>query len=771
MLLLFLVCFTAACSPGKSEGINSGADSSQAVLPEEEAVDGLGQDDGEEISAPVSDLAEDLLMDAAADDEELAAALAMDIVPETLTETTQDVCGKEMYEMLSRVIGSLDPEKTKTWEDIGRNLAAADTSLQRDDAMLALYEAACVLEIGNRARDGWLNANSFYEAESLWDGFEPDGSLFANTMEASPYEDNIGHMAGWDYAGSAGFFSLGQSSARSGKPFFTYRNDEMRFESAVCCSEAVRACVRLIYAWQEQYEGGYELPETDWNDPLLQEASAVYDAVLSSSSALVRGDTLTVGETYTGSAYYVSPEGNDENDGLSPETAWATLDKVQSADLQYGDAILFECGGAWYGRLKLRDGVAYSSYGEGEKPILTGSPLDAGEPSNWVLFAEGDNGVKIWRYAEDMPDCGIILFDGGRKTARKLYLPWEGEAYTNDAGEAFDPVRDLTGNLEFFSAVDYSGYSFPINVWQMTEEGVGGGLYLRCDAGNPGDVFDSVEIAVLSDGIQGGSEGCNTLDHLNIRCYSNSGVGPGNDSVIQNCEISWCGGAVKRYENYDGSIHYSSSGGALLLFGVGQTARNNYIHDCESKGIAVVINGRREGGDGQDQIRKDILAEHNVVQRCGGSIYLWTGFLDEAIGWTYEDIVFRENYLIDCGHGWCRNNDISQGSRTSVASALNVAGLFPTGEVLLENNLFYRSAGFLINYYGRDAAEQDNFPIMKGNCYVQDEEGALLRLSDEVHGDLVPGNFLAVQDEDLMESCMREYIGDKEGTIFILSEE
>ena len=214
------MCYYCSCSPGNSEGTDSGADSSQTVLAEEEAADGLGQDDGEEISDPVSAPAEDLLMDAAADDEELAAALAMNIVPETLTETTQNVCGKEMYEMISRVIGSLDPEKTRTWEDIGRNLAAADTSLQRDDAMLALYEAACVLEIGNRARDGWLDANSFYEAENLWDGFDPDGSLFANTMEASPYEDNIGHTAGWDYASSAGFFSLGQSSARIGKPFF-----------------------------------------------------------------------------------------------------------------------------------------------------------------------------------------------------------------------------------------------------------------------------------------------------------------------------------------------------------------------------------------------------------------------------------------------------------------------------------------------------------------------------------------------------------------------
>ncbi len=759
---VLLLCFIAACSRGTPDETASG------VAPDQE----LSREEAGESSAaasePLEGTTESSLADAASDDEELVAALTMDLVPESLTGLEQDVSGKEMYEMLVRVIRLLDPEKMELWEDTSKSLTVAEVPLQRDDAMLALYEAACVLGIGNRARDGWLNASYYYEAEQLWDGFEPDGTLFANVSEPSPYEDNIGHQPGWDYMTGARFFSLGQSSARSGKPFFAYRDDEVRFETPVCCEEAVRACVRLVYAWQEQFEGGYELPETDWDDPLLQDASAALAAVQNSSPVLVRGNTLTVGETHTGSAYYVSPEGNDENDGLSPQTAWATLDKVQSANLQYGDAVLFECGGTWYGTLKVTAGVAYSSYGEGEKPILTGSPLDAGQLSNWILFAEGDHGSKIWRYAQDVPDCGIILFDGGEKVARKLYLPWDGTGYKNSAGEAFDPLRDLTGDLEFFSEIDYTGYSFPINAWQLAEQGFSGGLYLRCDEGNPGDVFSRVEMAIQAEAIEGGNEGSNTFDHLNIRCYSNFGIGLGNNSVIQNCEISWCGGGVKRYENYDGSIQYSCSGGALLLFGIGQTARGNYIHDCESKGIAVVINGGGEGGDEQSQIRKDILAERNVVHRCGGSIYLWTGNLDEAIGWTYENIVFRGNYLIDCGYGWSRNNDLPQGNRSETASALNVAGLFPTGEVRLEENLFYRSAGVMVNCYGRDVMEQGSFPIMNGNIYVQDEGGALLRLADELHGDLVPGNFLASSDTDLMESCMHEYLGDENGAIFVI---
>ncbi len=757
-----LLCFMTACGNGTQDETAPSVDPSPELSGEEASSSPAPS------SAPLEETAESSLEDAASDDEELAAALTMGLVPESLTEPEQDVCGNEMYEMLARVIRLLDPEKTELWEDTGKSLAAAEAPLQRDDAMLALYEAACVLEIGHRARDGWLNASFYYSGEDLWDGYEPDETLFANFSEPSPYEDNIGNQPGWDYMTGAQYYALGQSSARSGKPFFAYRDSEVRFETPICCDEAVRACVRLVYAWQEQFAGGYEPPETDWDDPLLQDASAALAAIQNSSPAIVRGDTLTVGETYTGNAYYVSPEGNDENDGLSPETAWATLDKVQSADLQYGDAVLFECGGTWYGTLRVADGVAYSSYGEGEKPTLTGSPPDAGRSSNWILFAEGENGSKIWRYAQDVPDCGIILFDGGEKVARRLYLPWDGTGYKNGAGEAFDPVRDLTGDLEFFSEIDYTGFSYPINAWQLAEQGFSGRLYLRCDEGNPGDVFRRVEMAILAEATEGGNEGSNTFDHLNIRCYSNFGLGPGNNSVVQNCEISWCGGGVKRYENYDGIIQYGCSGGALLLFGIGQTARDNYIHDCESKGIAVVINGGAAGGDGHDQIRKDILAERNVVQRCGGSIYLWTGNLDESIGWTYEDIVFRGNYLIDCGYGWCRNNDISQGNRSETASALNVPGLLSTGEVRIEENLFYRSAGVLVNCHGIDITVQGSFPIMDENIYVQDEGGALLRKADELHGDMVPGNFLASSDADVMERCMREYLGDENGTIYVI---
>jgi hypothetical protein len=49
-----------------------------------------------------------------------------------------------------------------------------------------------------------------------------------------------------------------------------------------------------------------------------------------------------------GETYYVSPTGNDNADGLTPATAWASLGKVNAATFSPGSQILFARGGEWH---------------------------------------------------------------------------------------------------------------------------------------------------------------------------------------------------------------------------------------------------------------------------------------------------------------------------------------------------------------------------------------------------------------------------------------
>jgi parallel beta-helix repeat protein len=98
--------------------------------------------------------------------------------------------------------------------------------------------------------------------------------------------------------------------------------------------------------------------------------------------------------------------GNDAYNGLSENAAWKTTKKLQSIVFNAGDKVLFRCGQVFYGPLSVKyPGVTYSSYGQGEKPVISGF-TSAGP---WI--AKG-NGI----YETDCGSCGsslnLVVIDG-----------------------------------------------------------------------------------------------------------------------------------------------------------------------------------------------------------------------------------------------------------------------------------------------------------------------------------------------------------------------
>lgn len=97
--------------------------------------------------------------------------------------------------------------------------------------------------------------------------------------------------------------------------------------------------------------------------------------------------------TAAGRTFYVDPStGDDRNTGNAPARPWASLAKVNTADLQPGDTVRFRRGGTWRGTLRPRSGekgspVTYTGYGEGDKPLLLGSAA-ANDPADWVRTDE-----------------------------------------------------------------------------------------------------------------------------------------------------------------------------------------------------------------------------------------------------------------------------------------------------------------------------------------------------------------------------------------------
>lgn len=99
------------------------------------------------------------------------------------------------------------------------------------------------------------------------------------------------------------------------------------------------------------------------------------------------------------SIYYVSNDGCDQNDGLSPASAWKTIWKANSTH-QSGDEVRFRRGDTFYGTILSKAGISrsqptvYSAYGEGDKPII--SQLKTVKKGVWEKFSENVYRVDIF---------------------------------------------------------------------------------------------------------------------------------------------------------------------------------------------------------------------------------------------------------------------------------------------------------------------------------------------------------------------------------------
>jgi AraC-like DNA-binding protein len=75
----------------------------------------------------------------------------------------------------------------------------------------------------------------------------------------------------------------------------------------------------------------WERPITYNTAPLFNEQHSSYDAEAEKMRLAILNADSVVGPSLTGSTYYISPKGDDQNDGLSPQTAWRTLQNLQDA--------------------------------------------------------------------------------------------------------------------------------------------------------------------------------------------------------------------------------------------------------------------------------------------------------------------------------------------------------------------------------------------------------------------------------------------------------
>ncbi len=362
--------------------------------------------------------------------------------------------------------------------------------------------------------------------------------------------------------------------------------------------------------------------------------------------------------------YYISPNGNNANDGKTPETAWKTLTKLKN-DFASGTYICFERGGLWRGQITAQKGVTYTAYGVGEKPKIYGSPFDGANASLWTK-TDAEN---IWSIEMTCEDVGTLVFNHGEAHAIKCIIRTEndGSTYNNTTGEVFNSYADLTTDLHFYHDGDI--------------------LYLYSEQ-NPGERFSSIEFSAHGHAFSVDGDNV-TIDNLCIKYTGSHGVGAGtvNNLTVQNCEFGWIGGSIQKvFENDNYATRY---GNAVEIYGGCDVfnVTDNYIYQVYDAGITQQIN------NSDPVYQKNMNYSRNVIEYCNYSIeYFIT--CSETNPSRMENFLIEDNYMWYAGMGLCEQ-------RPNKHAAAHIKGwAYPwcnrATNYSVKNNLFLYSKDMLV---------------------------------------------------------------------------
>lgn len=422
-----------------------------------------------------------------------------------------------------------------------------------------------------------------------------------------------------------------------------------------------------------------------------------------------------------GTTYYVANDGDDAADGKTPATAWKTLARVTEAELAEGDGVRFRRGDLFRGAFKTKPGCTYAAYGEGEKPKFYGWDFSLADPALWELYDAEHN---IWKMTKLILDCGTLVFNDGEAHCRKLIPSYRNGKFVCRDNEdiEFCMARDMDRDLDMVCFYDErttdkptKGEDFPIPI--MDAESLGT-LFLRCDKGNPAEVYSEIE-ALPRRGCVGIGRNANvTVDNLCLKyigCHAISGGGHVSGLHVSNCEIGWIGGTIQHYFGTDPN-YVQGRRGSVTRFGNGieiyggcddYIVKDCYIYQVYDAGMThqVTTNGKK-------YTMTDIHYVDNVVEYC---VYSIEYFLEKTAGDTesfIDNCEISGNILRFAGYGWGQQ-------RHNTHTPAHIKGWSyenTASNYTVKNNIFDRSAYRLVHLV---AKKQESCPVMSANTYVQ----------------------------------------------------
>lgn len=375
-----------------------------------------------------------------------------------------------------------------------------------------------------------------------------------------------------------------------------------------------------------------------------QRDNFTYNEYIAATDAIAEhriAEILSDNTNYSGDhkrIYYISPNGDDKNDGLSPETPFKSLSRLDN--LTGNCAILFERGGVWRGSFTAKLNTTVSTYGEGERPVIYGSKMNYADPSLW----EETDTPNVYKLKKRINNAGIVVFNNTGVLGNTNEL----------VRQNVKSVKDLKNDLDY-----------------CTERST---LYMYSVDKSPAERFESIEIGENDHILKTHGSGI-TIE--NIALLYGGGHGVKSDTTakltVRNCVFGYIGGSW-----LSGSTRY---GNAVEVFGgaKGFAVKDNYMYQIYDTGATIQCNL------GGKCVQKDVSFIGNIIDYCCWGVEFYnTGGIGEKIT---ENFNISYNIIRNTGYGW---------GRTGVGEAFKSCNINSATDFNVYRNIFNSSIQTLV---------------------------------------------------------------------------
>ncbi len=544
--------------------------------------------------------------------------------------------------------------------------------------------------------------------------------------------------------------------------------DGIRYASTAYFSDVDKSTTNYAYIVEAVYTHGYELDGSNekWiscddndfyiakaSDTLVAELDAEYDRRVAEIRAAE--DEWTRGSSWNNIYYVSSKNGNDNNNGKSQSAPFKTLQKIMDLQnrgtIKSGDVVLLERGSEWHTTaaadtwdpaFSCKEGVTYSAYGTGEKPRILGS-IEADNASQWTAVS-GYPGLYKFNtrtFNLTQEDIGNIVFNNGEMYGQRVIKAVDANkllatGHNNLVGNGRDfweldvdkyEFKDYTDILDIVNDQKAAGKNPDLIFYHNWTSHYGGDgyLYLYCAEGNPGDVFDSIEICKKGHVVKAVSNV--TIDNWAILCAGGHGVSADTCSnlTVRNCEIGWIGGSVQYVSEKNEIVRF---GNGIEIYGGanGFYAYNNYVYQCIDCGPTVQWSGTL--AEGETIVQKNVEFYDNVL--FDSALEVWLSTSKENTSTTYAKLInckMYDNLVYGAGYGFGGYNHQKSDPCQFYGGGLTKAVY---ENCTIENNKMWGSREFILKCVPTTTVEGKGFE-WKNNTIIHSYDLPLANLATD----------------------------------------